>query len=593
MAVKKGHKLTCDGVEYELQKAIGGGGSGDVWLADAPAGPWAIKLLKPDADRKKAERFDLEAAFQASCRHAHIVRIVARGAHEGRPFYIMPWYPDTLRGVINRGEADADTLLSYIHQIYEAIRFAHQNGIVHRDIKPENVLVDGANAALADFGIAHFVDSALTTAAELLANRDYRAPEQQRGRDARQVGPGADVFALGLITNECFTREIPAGPIYRSIEASYPLVSYLDPIVARMLAQNSGNRPAVVDVLTEIRFFEAKKNDDIDDIEEALRLDDNAPPIAAERFEALFRQASEDIWYGASLIASKTPEELTQYNGNWHMRLGYDADDFLRNLCVQARLVDLCQRKFDSESNAYKINAYEHGQSLKPLDVDGDSAHRALFGQAKALVSDHPLPPEYDLSGRILKMFTSCVDYHCAEILLDARRVVSEVDHNLVGAPILWMLKYLASSVPIITDVGPVADHISINWQRAGTFEENDDDASLFIQSHPTLDPELVLQRFRDLWDVSITEIDNDRCSVMFRSPTDFKRFREHVVTLPEPQSVFEGDVHDLFRDAVSADGITRLTLSTAFDVSVTLAKILGSPRPAPVGPWPTRPRPA
>ena len=49
-----------------------------------------------------------------------------------------------------------------------------------------------------------------------------------------------------------------------------------------MLAQSPGNRPAVVDVLTDIRFFEAKKNDEIADIEEALRLDDNVPQSDAE-----------------------------------------------------------------------------------------------------------------------------------------------------------------------------------------------------------------------------------------------------------------------------------------------------------------------
>jgi serine/threonine protein kinase len=571
VSLKKGHRLTCAGIEYELQKTVGGGGSGDVWLARAQASLWAVKVLKSGADHKKIERFDREASFQESCGHDHIVPVVGRGKHEGQPFYIMRYYPDTLRRVIDRGGADARTLLSYIEQIGEALQFAHEHGIVHRDIKPENIVVEGESAALADFGIAHFVDSTLTSVGDLVGNRDYRAPEQQKGRDARDVGPAADVYALGLIVNECFTGQTPAGPSYSSIEASHPLMSYLDPIVARMLAQSPGNRPAAVDVLTDIRFFEAKKNEEIADIEEALRLDDKVPQSDAEQFDPLFRQASEDIWYATNLIASRTPAELEQYNGNWHMRVGYQADAFLRNLCVQSRLLDLCRNKFDYESNIYK-----RGQFYKPLDVDGDPKHRALYGQAQALVVDHPLPREHDLSGRILKTFASCADYHCEELLTEAVRTVADVDENLLDAPILWMVKYLASYVPSVRDVDDLADRVRINWWRAATFDENDDDAELFTKIPRVLDPDPVFEAFKKSWDVTITKHDGGHCSVLFRTLSEYQRFRAHALGLAEPQSLFEADVKDLFRNAACAGGITQLTLNLGFDVSNTLAKVLG-----------------
>lgn len=571
MSLKKGHRLKCDGVDYELLKAIGGGGSGDVWLADAKTGRWAIKFLKLGVNEKQVERFDREATFQAGANHDHIVRVVARGEHEGQPFYIMPRYPDTLRRVIDRGETDVKTLLSYVFQIGEAIQFAHQYGIVHRDVKPENVLVDGATAALADFGIAHFVNSALTSAGELVGNRDYRAPEQRKGRDARAIGPEADVYALGLILNECFTEEAPVGSSYRSIEASYPLMAYLDPVVSRMLAQSPSNRPTIADVLALTRFLEARKNDEIGDIEATLRLDDLARPDGAAQNDVPFRRASEDIWYAANLVMSKSPDELAQFNGNWHMGLGYDVDPFLKNLCVQSRLIDLCQRKFDYESNAYKRD-----HSYKPLDVGGDSNHQRLFSLALALVSEHPLPPEYDLSGRILKTFASCVDYHCAEILSDARQVVSDVNENLLGAPILWIFKYLALYAPNIKDVDHVADRIRIDWQRSATFNENEDDAELYLRAHPVLDPETVLEVFRETWDIAVTHVDEEWSSVLFRTPGEYGRFCEHAYGLAEPLSIFESDVRDLFRSAVLADGITQLTLSSGFDVCTTLAKTLG-----------------
>ena len=541
-----------------------------MWLADAKATRWAIKLLRP-GNSEKLERFNREASFQEGCSHEHIVRVVGRGEHEGRPFYIMPWYPDTLRAIINRAEADAGTLLSYIQQIGKALQFAHERGIAHRDIKPENVLVDGSSAYLADFGIAHFADSTLTSAGDLVANRDYRAPEQRKGQDARSVGPAADVYALGLIANECFTQEIPAGPSYLSIEATYPLMSYLDSIVARMLTQGPDNRPAIVDVLTDMRFFEAKKTDEIADIDETLRLDGDAPPGDPELLDALFRQASEDIWYATGLIASKTPEEVQRYNGNWHMRMGYDADAFLVSLCAQSQLMDLCQRKFDYESNVYN-----RGQFYKPLDVDGDPDHKELFTQAQAMLADHRLPPEHDLSGRILKTFASCADYHCGEILAAAGKMLSQVGENLLNVPIMWMVQYLVSEVPAISDVEFVSDRISIDWGRSGTFAENDDDGALFTEIHPALDPEPVLEALKDSWKVSISRIGDDWCTVMFRTPDEYARFREHAFKLAEAESVFEADVRDLFRHAVGANGITQLTLGSAFDVCTTLAKVLG-----------------
>lgn len=574
MSPKKGQRLTCDGVDYTLQEMVGGGGAGDVWLADAQARRWAIKLLRHGTARKNTERFNREASFQEGCSHDHVVRVVGRGDHEGQQFYIMPWYPETLRGVIDRGKAETGTLLSYIQQIGEALQFAHGNGVVHRDVKPENILVDGAAAYLADFGTAHFVDSTLTSAGDLVGNRDYRAPEQRRGRDARSVGPAADVYALGLVANECFTREIPVGSNYRSIEATHPLMSYLDPIVARMLAQSPDNRPEVADILTDIRFFEAKKRAEIADINETLRVGPVAPSVDAKKRNALLQQASEDIWYATGLIRSKTREEMEPYNENWHMRLGYAADAFLVNLCVQSQLIDLCQRKFDYESNGYM-----RGHFYKPLDLDGDNDDRELFRQAQAIVSEHPVTADFDLSGRILKTFASCADYHCAEILEEARRVVSRVDDNLRDAPIIWIVKYLVSYVPAITGVDSVADRISISWRRSETFDQNDDDLALFTQTQPALDPGPVLEALKGLWGVFVTKNGADWCTVTFPTPDEYTRFRQYALALAEPESVFEADVMDLFRDAVCADGITQLTLSMAFDVRSTLAKILAFER--------------
>ena len=62
----------------------------------------------------------------------------------------------------------------------------------------------------------------------------------------------------------------------------------------------------------------------------------------------------------------------------------------------------------------------------------------------------------------------------------------------------------------------------------------------------------------------------------MFRTPGEYVRFRDQALKLAQPHDVFEGDVKALFQDAVSAGGITLLTLGLGFDVCNTLAKVLG-----------------
>lgn len=84
---------------------------------------------------------------------------------------------------------------------------------MHRDIKPKNVLInpDTRRLVLADFGIAHFKDSSLTKNGDLLANRNYLAPEQMRRNNTLAIGKPADVFALGLVINEMFTKQNAGG----------------------------------------------------------------------------------------------------------------------------------------------------------------------------------------------------------------------------------------------------------------------------------------------------------------------------------------------------------------------------------------------
>ncbi len=244
---------------YTLGSIIGEGGAGRVFAANDTSGrEWALKVL--DAKRATTERrrrFKNEILFGQHTRHPNIVPIIDHGIAQLQdglaPFYVMPRYVESLRALIKRS-VDAARRLLHFDQILSGLEAAHLAGVVHRDIKPENILFDNKtdNLVLADFGVAHFTDEELYTAAETapdtrLANFLYAAPEQRiRGQvvDAR-----ADIYALGLLLNELFTGTVPHGTAYRTIAESFPDYAWLDALVESMLRQQPDHRPGSIDVV--------------------------------------------------------------------------------------------------------------------------------------------------------------------------------------------------------------------------------------------------------------------------------------------------------------------------------------------------------
>ncbi len=235
------------------------GGAGVVYRVQNEDGEsYATKHIDPHkATSQKRKRFEQELHFCKNENHKNIVKVLDEGFTtvngEKCPFYVMPFYPKTLRNLITEA-IPHEKIMNYFNQILDGVEAAHLQKVCHRDLKPENVLYDPRSDTLvvADFGIAHFEEEALHSAVETkdgerLANFQYAAPEQRvRGK---KVDYRADIYAVGLILNEMFTHEILQGVGYRCISSMAPQFEFLDEIVEWMVQQSPERRPESIDAL--------------------------------------------------------------------------------------------------------------------------------------------------------------------------------------------------------------------------------------------------------------------------------------------------------------------------------------------------------
>ena len=201
---------------WRLQREIGRGGMGAVWLAQRDDGQYAqqaaVKLVHAgwDAD-ELLRRFRAERQILAGLNHPNIARLLDGGVSaDGKPYLVLEYIDGTSIGKhCDRERLSLTARLGLFLDVCAAVAHAHRSLVVHRDLKPSNILVDAdGRVKLLDFGIAKLIEpgSQQNVSALRAFTPEYAAPEQVRGEPATT---GVDVYALGLLLYELLTGRRP------------------------------------------------------------------------------------------------------------------------------------------------------------------------------------------------------------------------------------------------------------------------------------------------------------------------------------------------------------------------------------------------
>ena len=193
---------------YEIQRRLGRGGMGTVYVAHDPVlgRMVAVKVFATDLDLPDAaQRFTREARSAAALNHSNIVTVHDYGDVDSQPFIVMEYVQgETLADIIRRKAPVALTeKLRWIEELCAGASYAHRSGVLHRDIKPTNLMINrGGQLKILDFGIARMMGTLSPKATALVGTPGYMAPEQILGEG---LDHRADLFSIGVVCYELLT----------------------------------------------------------------------------------------------------------------------------------------------------------------------------------------------------------------------------------------------------------------------------------------------------------------------------------------------------------------------------------------------------
>jgi serine/threonine protein kinase len=259
------HLIEALGTNYTLDRELTGGGMSRVFVATEHAlnRTVVVKVLRPElAADVNRERFRREIMLAAQLQHPLIVTVLSAGEHKDLLWYTMPFVEgESLREEIRRGPpANARNAIRVLHDVLDALSYAHARGVIHRDIKPGNILRHGNHSLVTDFGVAKALSAALPTSGQTSAGiaigtPAYMAPEQLAADPS--ANHRIDIYATGLLIYElltgqqAFAESSPQATMAAQLtqmprdlaQARPDIPPALSALITRMLAKNPNDRP--------------------------------------------------------------------------------------------------------------------------------------------------------------------------------------------------------------------------------------------------------------------------------------------------------------------------------------------------------------
>jgi WD40 repeat protein len=201
---------------YEILEELGQGAMGTAYKARQVRLKRlvALKVMRSAllADPRVLARCRTEAEAAARLQHPNIVQIHEVGEQDGEPYLALEFVDGgTLEGKFGGKPQPGRAAAELVETLARAMHYAHQKGVVHRDLKPANVLLTAEGVPkITDFGLAKVLEGGpgQTLPGAIVGTPSYMAPEQAEGK-AREVGPAADVYALGAILYDALTGRPP------------------------------------------------------------------------------------------------------------------------------------------------------------------------------------------------------------------------------------------------------------------------------------------------------------------------------------------------------------------------------------------------
>ncbi len=201
---------------YRIQKLLGGGGMGAVYLVvnTELEREEALKVPHFDAaaDPHVHERFLRETKAAAGLDHPNLCPVYDAGVRDGVYYLTMRYLKGKLLSEHSDTAQPPRKAVECVTKLAQALAAAHAKGVIHRDLKPNNIMMcAGVGPVVMDFGLAKYVgqqDKALTQMGITLGTPAYMPPEQVKG-ELDRVGPASDIYSLGVILFQLLTGRLP------------------------------------------------------------------------------------------------------------------------------------------------------------------------------------------------------------------------------------------------------------------------------------------------------------------------------------------------------------------------------------------------